>query len=103
MDTKVGILNFGVELGYQFIFWKRFSVDLLLFGPSYSMISTSVTISGDLDQDQVDDLNQELVDKLLDRFPALETVFSDEGHEFESQKSRFSPLLRYSIQFGFHF
>lgn len=103
LEANLRIGNIGFELGYQFIFWKRFSLDLLLFGPSYSVISKEISIRGGLDPDQIQNINQELVDKLLDRFPHLGTVFSDDGLQYSGTKSQFSPLLRYSVSFGVHF
>jgi hypothetical protein len=103
IDAKVNIVNLGFELGYQFIFWKRFSLDLLMFGPSYSMILTDINISGQLDPEQIENIDQELIDKLLNRFPHLETVFSDDGLQYSGQKTKFSALLRYSVSLGVHF
>ena len=103
IDANLRIANLGFELGYQFIFWKRFSLDLLMFGPSYSMISTNINIRGDLDPEQIQDIDQELIDKLLNLFPHLETVFSDDGLQYSGRKTKFSPLLRYSISLGVHF
>jgi hypothetical protein len=103
IETKVYIANLGFELGYQFIFWKRFTLDLLLFGPSYSMISTNINISGKLDPDQIQNIDQELVDKLLNRFPHLGTVFSDDGLQYSGKNTKFSALLRYSVSLGVHF
>lgn len=103
LEANLRIGNLGFELGYQFIFWKRFSVDLLLFGPSYSLISKSISIRGGLDPDQIQNIDQELVDKLLDRFPHLGTIFSDDGLQYSGTKSQFSALLRYSLSLGVHF
>jgi hypothetical protein len=30
------IFNIGVELGYQFVFWKRLTLDFVLIGPAIS-------------------------------------------------------------------
>lgn len=103
INMTANIVNLGFELGYQFIFWKRFSLDLLLFGPSYSMISAKINVKGEFDKDQIENISQETVDKLLSRFPSLRYVFSEHGHQYTGQKTQFSTLFRYSIQFGFHF
>ena len=103
VDMNVRIANLGFELGYQFIFWKRFSLDLLLFGPSYSMITTNINISGNLDPEQIQNIDQEIIDKLLSRFPHLGTVFSDNGLQYSGRKTQFSALLRYSVSLGVHF
>ena len=45
--ANLNYLNLGFALGYQFIFWKRMSLDFVLFGPSLSFFTGEVTISGD--------------------------------------------------------
>jgi hypothetical protein len=103
MTGKIDIVNIGFELGYQFIFWKRFSLDFLLFGPCVSMYSGSLAISGALDPDQIKNLDQETVQKILNRFPALKSIFSEEGLTFTGSKTVWSVGYRYSISLGFHF
>jgi hypothetical protein len=36
LTGRLNVFNLGVNVGYQFIFWRRFSLDLLMFGPSIS-------------------------------------------------------------------
>jgi hypothetical protein len=103
LDAKLNIINFGFELGYQFIFWKRVSLDLILFGPSYSIFTGNVNISGDLDYDQIQNIDQELVDKFFNRFPYMKTVFDSDGLHFTGNKSKITTLLRYSVSVGFRF
>jgi len=103
LQGALNIVNAGLALGYQFIFWKRFSVDLLLFGPSASWYSGRLDINGNLDPDQIAELDQEMVRKLMERFPFLGTLFSGESLEFTGFRSTFSVGFRYSIQLGFHF
>jgi hypothetical protein len=97
------MINLGMELGYQFIFWKRFTVDLLLFGPSLSYLAGSLNIHGDLDEEEIKNLNQEAVQKLLSRFPQLKTLFSEDGLTFTGNRAQFTTFFRYSVQLGFHF
>jgi hypothetical protein len=100
---KLNMVNLGMELGYQFIFWKRFSLDMLLFGPSLSYLAGSLNIHGNLDEEEIKNLNEEAVQKLLGRFPQLKTLFSDEGLTFTGNRTQFTTFFRYSIQIGFHF
>lgn len=100
---RANIVNLGMVLGYQFIFWKRFSLDLLLFGPSVSMYAAKLEISGNFDPEKIENISQELVDKLLKRFPVLGTLFSNETLKFTGTRATLSPGFRYSIQIGFHF
>jgi hypothetical protein len=100
---KLNMVNLGLELGYQFIFWKRFSLDLLLFGPSFSYFAGSLNIHGNLDEEEIKYLDEEVVQKVLNRFPQLKTLFSDEGLTFTGSRTKFTTFFRYSIQVGFHF
>jgi len=100
-DAKVNMLNLGFEIGYQFIFWKRFSIDLLMFGPSLSAYSGKLDVTGDIDISSVD---EELLAKLKERFPALGHIFnSGDGSSFSNSKVELTSWFRYSMQFGFSF
>ena len=100
-DFNIG--NLGLSLGYQFIFWKRISLDLLLFGPSLSIYSADFHLEGDLDTSQISDIDKEMVNKLIERFPVIGTLFSAESLRYTGYKLRWSLGFRYSVQLGFHF
>lgn len=100
---RLNVVNLGVNLGYQFIFWKRFSVDLLMFGPSLSYYTGTLGIDGNLDPGQIQDLDEDLVNALLEQFPWLGALFTPQKLEFTGSRTKLSAGLRFSIQFGFHF
>jgi len=100
---KLNMLNLGVEIGYQFIFWKRFSVDLLMFGPSLSMYYRELEVTGGLNIDQIENIDKELAEKLVNRFPVLKYFFGGETATFSGSKVRLGTGFRYSIHLGFHF
>jgi len=97
------IINLGLTLGYQFIFWKRFSVDLLLFGPSMTIYSGTFRIEGDLNQEQIAQIDQDIIDELLAKFPILGYVLHNGANFSTGYRMRFGLGFRYSIQFGIHF
>lgn len=101
LNGRINIMNLGFELGYQFIFWKRLTLDLLLFGPSLSIYNYSMKFDGGLDPEQIEEIDQELVDRVLNRFPALRELFSSEG--ISGTRSTLSIGFRYAIMIGFHF
>jgi len=103
MDGSMNMSNLGFLLGYQFVFDKRFTIDCLLFGPSLSIYSGSFKIGGDLDEEQIAAIDEEVIDKLLDRFPYLGSIFSEDQLLFTGKKSGFDVGFRYSIQLGYHF
>jgi len=102
-NTRMNMVNLGFELGYQFIFAKKFSIDLLMFGPSITGYSGNLGITGNLNSDLGDQIDEELADKLKEHFPALGYLFSDEDASFSTSKVVISSWFRYSVQIGYHF
>lgn len=100
---KLNVVNLGVNLGYQFIFWKRFSVDLLMFGPSLSYYSGAVGFNGDFDPGEIEEIDEDLVNAILEKWPWLGTLFTAQSLEFTGSKTKISFGFRYSIQLGYHF
>ncbi len=102
-DTRMNMVNLGFELGYQFIFAKKFSIDLLMFGPSITGYSGNLGITGNLNSDLGDKIDEELAAELKEHFPALGYLFSDEDATFSTSKVVISSWFRYSVQLGYHF
>jgi hypothetical protein len=100
---RLNVVNLGVNLGYQFIFWKRFSVDLLMFGPSISYYQGKLGLNGDLDPEEIEEIDEELVNALLEQFPWLSTLFKQQNLEFTGSQTKLTAGLRFNIQLGFHF
>lgn len=103
INGRLNVVNLGVSVGYQFIFWKRFSLDLLMFGPSLSYYNGSLGIGGDLEPWEIEEIDEELVNALLDKYPWLSVLFKSQKLEFTGSKTKLSAGLRFSVQFGFHF
>lgn len=102
-EGRMNMLNLGVELGYQFIFWKRLSLDLLLFGPSLSVFFRELKVTGNLDTNEIDTIDQEVASELLDRYPFLGYLFKGETATFSGSRIHLGTGFRYSVQIGFHF
>jgi hypothetical protein len=99
----LNVVNIGVDLGYQFIFWKRLSLDLLVFGPSVNITASRGTIEGNLNEDELNNIDEELIQKIVDKFPVLGEIFGSENLSFSNKKTKFGTGFRYSISVGFHF
>ena len=97
------ILNLGIELGYQFVFKDRFTIDLVLVGPSVSYYGGSVNISGNVNMEDLKNINEDLYNKLLDRYPFIEDVVIDKTFVNEGKIDILSMGYRYLVQFGFFF
>jgi hypothetical protein len=103
LNVHANMLNLGFELGYQFIFAKKFSIDLLMFGPSITGYWGNLDVTGNLSRDLGDQIDEDLAAKLKERFPAVGYLFSDEDATFSNSKIVISSWFRYSVQFGYHF
>lgn len=95
--------NVGVELGYQFVFWKRFTLDLVLFGPSVSYYGGELEFGGNIDLDRVNKVDQEIIDEIKERYPFTRSLFNSRSFAQKGKLDLFSLGFRYMIQIGFHF
>lgn len=105
LDIEAGfyMTSVGFELGYQFVFWERLSLDLILIGPSISFYKGDVKASGDIEIDEDSDAYEYIHDVLLDKYPWLETFVDlgaiNTGGKFDATSVGF----RYVIQIGYRF
>jgi len=97
------IFNLGVELGYQFVFWKRLTLDFVLIGPAVSYYGGSTIISGNINRAEMQEVYQEIYEKLQSQFPPMNNLFVSHDFQNSGQLSLFSVGFRYLVQVGFHF
>jgi hypothetical protein len=97
------IFNLGVELGYQFVFWKRFTVDMVLIGPAVSYYGGGLNITGNLNFEELQELNEDLYNKLKEKYPMIGDYVVNKSFKKNGKLDLFSVGFRYLIQFGFHF
>lgn len=100
ITTKIDAFNVGGQLGYQFVFFDRLSLDLSLIGPSISWYKINMKIDGSLG---IDDIDEDMAKIIIENYPILKIFF--EEYEF-NQKGRFSKFgygFRYYFTVGFLF
>lgn len=105
-DLNFKIHQIGFELGYQFIFWKRFSVDLILIGPSLAGYKVKSEVSGNLTDEERQLFFEKLNQALKDKFPGYSgSIGEDADGEFEQSgyTSTTSLGYRYMINLGYRF
>ena len=103
--ATINSYNLGLELGYQFVFYDRFTLDLILVGPATSLYTGKLTgkFSGNLDESEE---FQKFIDVIYDRVPWLkDAVKGDElyakGHSTDFNV--FGGNFRYVVQIGYRF
>jgi len=93
----------GFELGYQFVFWKRLTLDLVLIGPSITYYGGKSVLTGDISTDEAELLNTEFFEELREQYPILQGISKKVEFDANGRLGLFSIGYRYLIQIGFHF
>jgi hypothetical protein len=101
--TKFNIFTVGAELGYQFVFWKRVALDLVLIGPGVSGYDLTAKIDGDLTNEQRTNLQDALKQLITQKFPGMNYVFADKEFKANGTLNTTSIGFRYMIHIGFLF
>jgi hypothetical protein len=102
-NLKLNIHTIGAELGYQFVFWDRIALDLILMGPGFGFYNVNTEIGTNLSQEDESRLFQKLNEILANRIPGYDKVI--EPGEF-SKKGTYNTEgigFRYLIRVGYRF
>lgn len=102
LNSKLNILNIGGQLGYQFVFNDRWVLDLVLIGPSISRYNFKLDLEGDFNFDP-DEVQQEILDALIQKFPLLEEVIDEKKLESSGILDTWALGYRYQFLVGYRF
>jgi hypothetical protein len=93
----------GFQLGYQFILWKRMTLDLVLIGPGLGFYNYKVSLDGNLNDETKKQIFEALEELGSDRIPGLSYLL--EGEVVKGNGSVRSTNLgyRYIVHIGFLF
>jgi hypothetical protein len=95
--------NIGGALGYQFVFWKRVTLDLILIGPALSYYGGKLNIRGDIDLEGIKEINEDVYNKIIEKYPQIDGVLIDETFTKKGTIDFLSVGYRYVMQIGFVF
>ena len=93
----------GCQLGYQFIFWDRLSLDLVLMGPGLWNFKFKSHFSTNLPPEDEELLLEQLNELLKEKLPQANFVFTGDGMEAKKSYSTSTMGLRYMVNIGFRF
>jgi len=102
-NTDFNIHSFGVELGYQFIFWDRLALDLVMVGPGMGLYNVNSKFGTNLTEEQQEQLRQALSDVISNRFPGMNYVLDGKELDANGKLNVTSLGFRYIIHIGFSF
>ena len=97
------IINLGIQLGYQFVIKDRFTIDLMLMGPSFSHYNLKMNLDFETDINIDDPFYKELYDKIVDSSPWLGEFIKNKKFEADGRLKFGYYGFRYGIQLGYHF
>ncbi len=102
-DLSLKIHTIGAELGYQFILWKRITLDMVLIGPGISSYNLKASLGSNLSVADREKLFEKLNAALADKFPGYNVIINDGDFQKKGTAKTTSIGFRYMIQVGFRF
>jgi hypothetical protein len=102
-DLKFSVATLGFQLGYQFVFWDRLSLDLILFGPGLSNYKVKAELDTSLSPDQESELFTKINDKLQEKIPGYSLALKPGSFEKSGSVNTTSAGYRYIVMIGFRF
>ncbi len=103
VDAMFRMFSLGFELGYQFVFWQKLTLDLILIGPSISYYQAKYDLTGDLSVDKNSELYKYLQEQFYDKYPWVESFVELDAVNTNGSFGGMGLGFRYVIQVGFHF
>jgi hypothetical protein len=101
--SKLGVLQGGINIGYQFVIKKRLSIDLTMFGPALAFYGAKLKLDGDFDINEENEYLQGLYDYLISNFPIIGELVEYKEVDSNGRANLFYAGFRYSICVGFRF
>jgi len=97
------IHTIGIELGYQFVFWDRMTIDMIMIGPGIGFYNLKAAINTDLDPDDESKLFQAINDFLSQKIPGYDQVLDGSGFETTGSGRKSGFGYRYMVMIGYRF
>jgi hypothetical protein len=102
-NLKFNINTVGVELGYQFVFWDRMAVDMILMGPGVGFYSIKAEVGTDMDAAEEAEFFQKLNDLLADKIPGYDKVIEPGTFDTTGSFNTVDVGFRYVVRIGYRF
>ncbi len=101
LTASINVLNIGVQIGYQFVFNDRWTIDLSFLGPSISNYNAKLDLSGPVINP--DDITNEILKDLISRFPGLGDLLAGGSTSSNGKLDTWAYGFRYQVQVGYRF
>ena len=102
-DMSLNVHTLGFELGYQFIFRDRLTVDMILLGPGVGWYNLKASIGSNLSAADREKFFELLNEALAEKFPGYGYVIDEGNFKRTGVDKTTSWGYRYMVQIGFRF
>jgi len=102
-NLKLNVHTIGAELGYQFVFWDRVALDMILIGPGFGFYGVKAELGTNLNPEQEQEFFKKLNDILADKIPGYDRVIDAGEFSRTGNYSVKSIGYRYVIRVGYRF
>jgi hypothetical protein len=102
LKMDINVLNIGAQIGYQFVIKNRWTIDMVFLGPSVANYTMKLKLDSDLDFDE-SILENEILAALVDRFPIVGDLLTDQTVKLQGRNSQWAGGFRYQLNVGYHF
>ena len=102
-DIALNIHTIGFELGYQFVFWNRLSVDLLLIGPGIGFYGIDAKLDTSLNPEDENAFFEALNSILSEKIPGYDRVIGSGALKGSGSVRTTDVGFRYMVMLGFRF
>ncbi len=102
VGTRLRVNTFGVQMGYQFVIKKRFTLDLILAAPGYTQYKFDFRVRTDIDEEELNDLLEAIAERFDAQLPVIDIIDVVEFRR-TGRASTWNFGARLALQIGFHF
>lgn len=102
LDARLNIHSIGAQLGYQFVFNDRWTLDLVLIGPSISSYKFNLKLDGDFEFDP-EDVQNVILDEWINRIPLLEEFLTEKEVNGNGILNTWALGYKYQFLVGYRF
>lgn len=102
-DVSLNVHTIGFEMGYQFVFWNRLTLDMILLGPGVGWYNLQASLGTNLSGADREKFFELLNEALAEKFPGY-GIIVDEGNFKRTGVEKTTTFgYRYMVQIGFRF
>jgi len=103
VNTMINVFQAGIEVGYQFILYKRFALDLIMIGPGLGNYRLDINLDGNVSPQLEDEVHQDMLQSAIEKYPLVETLIQDRSFKTSGSFDKWSAGYRVIVHLGFLF